>query len=530
MARAPLNHLVQQLRRLAGLPGAGALTDRQLLDRFVRHHEESAFAALVQRHGQLVLGVCRRVLQQEQDAEDAFQATFLVLARKAASVHWQESVSHWLYEVACRLARKAKVSRRQRQAREQQVVKQPAVASESDPSWREMQEVLDEELRRLPEKYRAPLVLCYLQGLTQDEAARRLGWTLGTVRGRLWRGRDLLKGRLERRRLALSAVLGATFLMPATVPAAVPPVLATATIQAGMHFAAGPLAAGTVPAGVLTLTEGMLKAMFMTKLQMTAVLLLAAGVLGAGTDLLGRHVLGQNSAPAQQTAAEEPIGAENPLAEEQARREPSQRTDDPARRADDRRPQRGENARREEAPRPDLTARVVAVSADGNKITVEMPSRERGAAQAPTKEILLTDKTQQTYSQVGPDGAKPTVGYAVRVYLVAGSQDTAARVEFLGQQQEKRPAIVAGKVVAVSADGKVLTLEFDQPTRGREPEKRKVDIKSTDKTLTIYLGVPKDGAKPTIGYMVRAELMDGSEDTAAKIYLGPNRGDGRGLR
>jgi RNA polymerase sigma-70 factor (ECF subfamily) len=212
------------------------VTDRQLLERFVTRRDGAAFAALVQRHGPRVLGVCRRVLRHEQDAEDVFQATFLVLARKAAVIPWQESVSRWLSAVAYRLALHARggAARRRRRERPVGAVRPGTPSADEGPEppagpggeWdslaekyhpcaeplaevarRELRRVLDDELHRLPEKYRAPVVLCYLEGKTNEEAARELGWPTGSMSRRLARARALLQERLTRRGLALALVV-----------------------------------------------------------------------------------------------------------------------------------------------------------------------------------------------------------------------------------------------------------------------------------------------------------------------------------
>ena len=190
------------LRTVRSLAGP---SDPELLDRFTRTGDEAAFAALVRRHHPMVLGVCRRVLRHAQDAEDACQAVFLVLARKAASVRGREALAGWLYRVASRVATKARAAKRS-SAGEPADVPGPDDAVQ-DVSWREALAVLDEELVRLPAAYRAALVLCYLEGRTQDEAARQLGWTLGTLRGQLERAREKLRARLLRRGVSLPAAL-----------------------------------------------------------------------------------------------------------------------------------------------------------------------------------------------------------------------------------------------------------------------------------------------------------------------------------
>src|SRR6266851_5319021 len=198
--------ILRFLRRLA----AGRevlLPDSDLLQRYLDRRDEAAFAALVERHGPMVLGVCRSVLRHQHDAEDAFQATFLVLAHKAGSIRRRDGLGSWLHGVAQRVSLKARVNGLRRQALEAKAAPPLPHSAKDDLTWNELREILHAELAVLPERLREPLVLCYLEGLTQDEAARRLGWTATTVKGRLQRGREILRGRLERRGVALPAIL-----------------------------------------------------------------------------------------------------------------------------------------------------------------------------------------------------------------------------------------------------------------------------------------------------------------------------------
>lgn len=187
------------------------MSDEELLQRFLQSGDglaQEAFAALMRRHGPMVLGVCRHILGRHQDAEDAFQATFLVLARKAGSIRARNVLGRWLYEVAYRTAVRARVSAMRRQAHERQGAQMTVVATEDQGNaWEELRPVLHEELRRLPEKYRTPVVLCYLEGKTNEEAAKLLQWPVGTVKGRLSRARDMLRSRLDRRGVSLSLAL-----------------------------------------------------------------------------------------------------------------------------------------------------------------------------------------------------------------------------------------------------------------------------------------------------------------------------------
>jgi RNA polymerase sigma factor (sigma-70 family) len=255
--------------------------DALLLGRFVEQWDQSAFRDLVHRHGPMVLGVCRRVLRDPHAAEDAFQATFLLLVRKAGSVRKRESVGAWLYGAAQRVALEARDVGSRRQPPVLLDPEAPAVDDHDGVERDELHAALREELGRLPEKYRAPLVLCYIEGLTHEAASRRLAWPLGTVRVRIARGRDVLRGRLFRRGLAPAAVLLALALLPKTV-AAVPPRLVEATVRAAARVAAGEeVALGEVPGRVVDLEGKVRKAMVLTRLKWAAALALAV-VTGAG--------------------------------------------------------------------------------------------------------------------------------------------------------------------------------------------------------------------------------------------------------
>src|SRR5262245_48803839 len=187
MAESQMNEDIRHLRRTVLLPDGAGLTDGQLLEDYISRRHEAALAALVARHGPMVWGVCRRVLGKDQDAEDAFQATFLVLVRRAASLALTTSVGNWLYGVAHQTALKARATMAKRRTRERQVTAMPEPAAAGQDPWPDLEPLLDEELSRLPEKYRSVLVLCDLEGKTRKDAALHLGCPEGTVAGRLAR-------------------------------------------------------------------------------------------------------------------------------------------------------------------------------------------------------------------------------------------------------------------------------------------------------------------------------------------------------
>jgi RNA polymerase sigma factor (sigma-70 family) len=299
MAKPVLRELV--LRQLDRTLNAAASADSELLERFNRHHDETAFAALVQRHGPMVLGICRRMLDSHT-AEDAFQATFLVLVRKAPALRQPELLASWLYCVASRVARKARGREARWQTRDRQVPDVPAETVD-DSVWCDLRAVIDEEVSQLPEKYRAPVVLCYLEGKAYGEAARSLGCPAGTVSGRLARARVLLLHRLARRGLTVSGTALTLLLTEQKTPAAVPPLLARAAVAC-----ASSAADATVPSSVVILSEGVLKTMFVNRLKAILVAVFIVGLLSSGVGWIAApNVTGQPAAAADVSPGEKKL-------------------------------------------------------------------------------------------------------------------------------------------------------------------------------------------------------------------------------
>jgi RNA polymerase sigma factor (sigma-70 family) len=277
----PMTMVKRDLQMLIDHGVVGNLSDGGLLDRFVARREEAAFEEIVRRHGPMVWGVCRRILRNTHDAEDAFQATFLVLARRAPSIAHREMVASWLYRVACKTGLKARSVTARRRARERQMAELPDTEERRRSPRHDLVELLDRELSRLPVKYRVPVVLCELEGRTHREAAQQLGWPIGTVSGRLSRARTILADRLSRRGLVFTAPMLAMVLSQAEASANVPTPLLGSTVKAAPRFAVGRTTEGLISAEVAELADTVLRAVFVSKVIVTLVLI-AAGVLGTG--------------------------------------------------------------------------------------------------------------------------------------------------------------------------------------------------------------------------------------------------------
>ena len=291
MAHMASTSLVRQIGTLFEGGCSAGLSDRQLLERFTARGEpadEAAFAAMVARHGPMVLGVCRRLLGDHHHAEDAFQAVFLVLARRARSIRDPDLLGTWLYGVALRTARKARARLvRRRHTEEEGAVDRPEARSAVQATQmleRELAEALHREIDCLPGVFRVPVVLCYFEGLTLDEAAHRLRWPAGTVRSRLARARDKLRRGLTRRGIVLPAAALAAVLDARPVSAALSSSLCDITARAAVDFMAKPAAAGTLSTPAMALAQAVLRSMLLHKLKLTVVtlLLLGAGATGAG--------------------------------------------------------------------------------------------------------------------------------------------------------------------------------------------------------------------------------------------------------
>jgi RNA polymerase sigma factor (sigma-70 family) len=297
-----MNAAVPELQTLFEGGSLGGLSDGQLLDRFVERREEAVFEAIVRRHGPMVWGVCRRVLRDHHDAEDAFQATFLVLARKAASVMIREKLGNWLYGVAYQTAMKARAIRSKRRVREIQVSDMPELMAARDDLRDALAEALDRELSRLPEKYRTPIVLCELGGMSHREAAEQLGWPIGTVSSRLSRARSMLAKRLAQRGLSLSVGTLSVLLAQDVASASMPTRLISSTVKAASLFAArGAVTAGLVSAEVVALTGEVLKIMLLSRLKVATAMLLVV----SATVLTLVPLAAQSEAPVVRDAAME---------------------------------------------------------------------------------------------------------------------------------------------------------------------------------------------------------------------------------
>jgi RNA polymerase sigma factor (sigma-70 family) len=330
MADGTLTEFLHRLRWSLRERGEAETTDTELLRRFLENREEAAFAALVERHGPMVLGVCRHLVPNGADADDAFQATFLVLVRRAASIRKPQLLGNWLYGVAHRVAARARVQAARRRDRERPEIEM--IAADPSREASEWNPVLHEELKHLPEKYRAPVVLCYIQGKTNQEAAQLLAWPVGTVKGRLTRARELLRKRLTRRGVSLSVGALTAALQPSASSAAVPAVLMDSTVRAAMLVAAGPVAVAGVSTPVAALTKGVLQTMFLTRLATVSSIVVGVSLLGTTAALVAHRTLAAGPEPAALARSEPPAPSFVPLPPDEQKQEAAEPNEDEARR------------------------------------------------------------------------------------------------------------------------------------------------------------------------------------------------------
>ncbi len=283
MATSHKSDVIQHLRRTLFLREAAGMTDSQLLEDYLDRRDQAALSALVRRHAPMVWGVCCRLLYNHHDAEDAFQATFLVLVRKAQSIASRGLLANWLYGVAHQTALKARATLAKRKARERQVTDMPETAVTAD-FLSDLQPLLDAELSHLPDKYRVVIVLCDLEGIPRKEAARQLGLAEGTVASRTARARVMLAKRLARRGVTLSGGALVALLSTKVAAAAVPTSVVARAIKAASTLAAGQSAAGVISAKVVVLAQGVVRTMLLSKLKTVIIgaLMITLPGLGGG--------------------------------------------------------------------------------------------------------------------------------------------------------------------------------------------------------------------------------------------------------
>jgi RNA polymerase sigma factor (sigma-70 family) len=288
MAMAQIRGLVSRLSRQMGATPLADVSDRQLVGRALAGDNDVAFEAIVRRHGPMVYRVCWRTLQHRQDAEDSFQATFLVLAQKLPSLRKHDSLASWLHGVAHRVAMRARTQTAARRRREISALA-PGSTPADDLTWKELRGILDSELGGLPQALRLPLILCYLEGRTQDEAAGQLAWSKSTLRRRLAAAREALARRLTARGIAAPAALAALLVSDCTVSAVPTARLMAATAQAAAGIAAGTPMATVVSARAAALAKGMVRIMFLSKFKTLTSMVVLLGLIACGGGLLTQH-------------------------------------------------------------------------------------------------------------------------------------------------------------------------------------------------------------------------------------------------
>jgi len=436
------SNLGRQLRRIVIATDARSMTDGDLLDCFVTGGDEAAFEALVRRHGPMVLGVCRRVLHDPHEADDAFQATFVVLLRKCGSLAQPELLGNWLYGVAFRTAREVRNRAARRRARELQAV--PVEETTPSSEWDDVRPLLDEELNKLPAKYRIPVVLCDLQSKSRKEVARQIGCPEGTLSSRLARAHDLLRRRLLRRGLALSAGWLAVGLSSGVATAALPPSLVLNTVKAALAVSvADAVGVGVLSAPVAALVEGVMQAMFLSKVKLTAAVLLTIGMVGVSVGVLTHRALADRPA----------VGAA----------------------ADDKKPER--EAGRERPAGPSVQGILKTVDLDKNSVTVTVRHEDGKLAD----HTIAVPKDAKVVLAKGPGALsdlKPQMRVAVQ--LTTDEKSVVAIKELAGREEparagreEERPTI-AGQVKSVDAAKNTITITIRRD--GQEPADQTLNV------------------------------------------------------
>lgn len=467
MPTTPMNRVIQHLLAACRRDGGG-LTDGELLTRFLSSRDEAAFAPLVRRHGPMVWGVCCRLLRNHHDAEDAFQATFLVLVTKAASLPDKETVGNWLYGVAHQTAVRMRATAAKRGVRERQVTVMPEPATAEQYVWNDIQPVLDEELSRLPDKYRILILLCDLEGMTRREVAQHLGIPEGTAATRLATARAILAKRLTRRGIALSGVLLGAVLSQQSAWASVPVTVASSTIKAASVFAAGQTA-GMISVEVAALTKGVLKTMFLTKLKATTAGLLLIALL-----------CGTVGAIYQTQAAEQPKGEQKT----------GKNTGVSTSKGDPAPPKTSQ-------PEYVITSRLLEAGADQPKVVLHLPKATVDAGQR--LPIHINDGPQNLLAKV-VDDEKMKIGTYLDVRVTHLLEGNKARLFCSFQKNEVETVSVSEIRVLGNSVQTIQDVELRKPVKvvfqkdAKGSAQRWVEI-TVDKISTDSVAPPKASKK-----------------------------------
>jgi RNA polymerase sigma factor (sigma-70 family) len=496
VGNGPRREILGHVHSLFQTGAVAGLSDGQLLERFAARRDasaERAFAALVERHGPVVLYVCLGVLRDRHDAEDAFQATFLILARRAGSIRKRESVASWLYGVALRVASEARSAAARRRARERKAVKASAPVSEPAGGDRfDVAPMVREEVNKLPGRYREPVVLCVLQGLTHEEAARQLGWPVGTVKSRLARGKARLRARLTRRGLAPSAAVACVLLAHETSGAPVPAALAGAAVRAALRFPAGKAAAlGFVSGSVDSLAKGTLRAMLLTRLKIAAMFVLTAGVLGAG---VGALVGGE---PPEKPAPAVGGGVVLPRADDRAAPAAAAEPDDHARIIElERRVAELERRLGAGSPTgpPSYTARTVVKPGETDSATIKIRPRFE------CRVVRVLVKPGQSVKKGDP---------LLELYsteLAAARSDLQTR--YVQWQHDLKLYKLRQKLLETGALSQQLWIDTQNDER-----KSRLDYNLARDRLTVFYEVPEEDLKPLLDQL--ADNLDEKRDADA---------------
>jgi RNA polymerase sigma factor (sigma-70 family) len=478
-----MNDVIRHVRR-ASLLHAESLTDCRLLEQFLSRHDQAAFEALLRRHGPMVLGVCRRILRNESDAEDAFQATFLVLVRKATTLKARELLGPWLYGVAHRTALKARALRARRRTREALAWDRADMQCPADEPWRELLPLLDQELTRLPERYRVPIVLCDLEGGTRKEVARRLGVPEGTLSSRLAMARKLLRQRLARHRPPFSSEALAAALTHGATSACTPHHVITMA-EAAVQAVSGKLAAPTVPARVITLTEGVLRTMLLNRVKLTAVVLVVLGIAALGVGAAASRSL--PAAPGDVGQTDPTVQADVPTTEV---RPEAQNNLPPALEA--------EPTREEPVPDSGKEATKQIEAADFTSVEV---------GQAFQVDITRGDKFRATVT--GDDNLLPLVkavkkGSTLQIHLDTGSEFGHARTLKVAITMPALEGVTASGASRVAFKGFKSKGTFTAEASGAsklegEMDAAKLDLSVTGASKVILKGAAKEGKLSATG-------------------------------